>query len=106
MNNSLAGQLRNDNTRFSTKHRVKGTQFDNVLIVLCRGWNHYNWKQMLEWAHDGIPADKQDTFERNRNLFYVSCSRPKHRLALLFTQEFSEISLYHNKMVWQYAYAI
>lgn len=32
------------------------------------------------------PADKQDFFENNRNLFYVACSRPKVRLALLFTQ--------------------
>ena len=32
------------------------------------------------------PADKTAFFESNRNLFYVACSRPKVRLALLFTQ--------------------
>ena len=48
---------------------------------------------MLEWANRGIPAGKQDTFERNRNLFYVSCSRPKHGLALLFTQELSATAI-------------
>ncbi len=90
---SRAADFINDLTPFSTKHGVKGAQFDNVLIVLGRGWNHYNWKQMLEWAHDGIPAGKQDTFERNRNLFYVTCSRPKHRLALLFTQDLSNIAI-------------
>lgn len=88
-----AADFINDNTHFSTKHGVKGAQFDNVLVVLGRGWNHYNWNQMLEWAHEGIPADKQDTFERNRNLFYVTCSRPKHRLALLFTQELSQTAI-------------
>jgi DNA helicase-2/ATP-dependent DNA helicase PcrA len=78
-----------EKTLFSTKHGVKGAEFKNVLIVFGRGWNHYNWNQMLEWVHDGIPNGKEDTYERNRNLFYVACSRPKQRLAMLFTQELS-----------------
>ena len=27
-----------------------------------------------------VPSGKQASFERNRNLFYVCCSRPKKRL--------------------------
>ncbi|MCS6206806.1 UvrD-helicase domain-containing protein [Shewanella baltica] len=83
----------NDKTPFSTKHGVKGAQFDNVLVVCGRGWSHYNWDQMLEWMEDGVPKGKDDTFERNRNLFYVSCSRAKHNLTLLFTQGLSDKSL-------------
>jgi len=83
----------NDHTPFSTKHGVKGAEFENVLVVLGRGWNQYNWNQFLEWFPDRFPADKADSYERNRNLFYVACSRPKKRLALLFTQELSEIAL-------------
>jgi len=79
----------NDKTPFSTKHGVKGAEFDNVLVVLGRGWNHYNWNQFLEWHGGTIPNDKVDSYERNRNLFYVVCSRPKVRLALLFTQKLS-----------------
>lgn len=82
-----------DKTPFSTKHGVKGAQFDNVLVVCGRGWNHYNWNQMLEWFMSEAPSDKQGTYERNRNLFYVSCSRAKHNLTLLFTQELSAESL-------------
>lgn len=82
-----------DQTPFSTKHSVKGAEFDNVLVVIGRGWNQYNFVQMLEWMHSGVPTNKQDTFERNRNLFYVACSRPKKRLALLFTQEVSDNAL-------------
>ena len=82
-------QYIDDKTLFSTKHGVKGAEFDNVIVVFGRGWNNYNWNQMLEWATDGIPNGRQDSFERNRNLFYVACSRPKHRLTLLFTQELS-----------------
>jgi DNA helicase-2/ATP-dependent DNA helicase PcrA len=77
---------------FETKHGVKGSEFENVLVVLGRGWNQYNFNEMLELAQDSenIPAKRQDAYERNRNLFYVACSRPKRRLALLFTQELSD----------------
>lgn len=72
---------------FETKHGVKGAEFENVLVVVGRGWNRYNFVEMLELASNPqIPPEKQDAFERNRNLFYVACSRPKRRLALLFTQ--------------------
>lgn len=85
----------NEQTPFSTKHGVKGAEFENVLVVLGRGWNQYNFNQFLEWAGDraAIPEDKLDAFERNRNLFYVTCSRPKKRLALLFTQKLSNQAL-------------
>ena len=35
-------------TPFATQHSVKGAEFENVLIVLGGGWNHYNWPRMLE----------------------------------------------------------
>lgn len=80
---------------FETKHGVKGAEFDNVLVVVGRGWNRYNFGQMLELAADPltIPPDRHDAFERNRNLFYVTCSRPKKRLAVLFTQRLSDAAL-------------
>ncbi len=78
---------------FETKHGVKGREFENVLAVFGRGWNHYNFGQMLEWEQNGVPSDRQATYERNRNLFYVCCSRAKTRLALLFTQELSAPAL-------------
>ena len=80
---------------FETKHGVKGAEFENVLVVVGRGWNRYNFNMMLELAADppAIPADKQEAFERNRNLFYVTCSRPKKRLAVLFTQRLSALAL-------------
>ncbi len=82
----------NDHTPFSTKHGVKGAEFENVLVVLGRGWNQYNWNQFLEWFPNP-PTDKLDSYVRNRNLFYVACSRPMVRLALLFTQELSEAAI-------------
>lgn len=77
---------------FETKHGVKGAEFENVLVVVGRGWNRYNFGEMLELATDTtrIPYKKQDAFDRNRNLFYVTCSRPKKCLAVLFTQRLSD----------------
>ena len=83
-----------DKTPFSTKHGVKGAEFENVLVVVGRGWNQYNFAQFLELAGAAtVPANKADAYERNRNLFYVACSRPKKRLAILFTQELSRGAL-------------
>lgn len=76
-------------TPFATKHGVKGAEFENVLVIVGRGWNKYDFAKTLEWIDGGPPADKQEFFENNRNLLYVACSRPKVRLALLFTQMLS-----------------
>lgn len=73
-------------TVFATKHGVKGAEFENVLVIVGRGWNKYNFGQMLEWFEAGPPAGKEEAFLSNRNLFYVACSRPKRRLAVMFTQ--------------------
>jgi len=90
---SALAQFIDGHTPFDTKHGVKGAEFENVLVVVGRGWNLYDFNQMLELARGSIPASKQATFERNRNLFYVACSRPKKRLALLFTQKMSEAAI-------------
>lgn len=82
-------------TPFATQHSVKGAEFENVLVVFGGGWNHYNWPRMLEYMAPGAKptAAHQKGFSRARNLFYVSVSRPKRRLAVLFTQTMSDKSL-------------
>jgi DNA helicase-2/ATP-dependent DNA helicase PcrA len=77
---------------FETNHGVKGAEFENVLVVVGRGWNRYNFCEMLELvpSADSLSSTKREAFERNRNLFYVACSRPKRRLAVLFTQVVSQ----------------
>lgn len=94
---SLAAFL-DKHTPFSTKHGVKGAQFENVLVVAGRGWNQYDFNRLLEWLGNptGIPAEgttDRAAFERNRNLFYVACSRPERRLAVLFTQQLTDPAL-------------
>lgn len=69
---------------FSTEHGVKGEEYDNVVFVISKGWNQYQFETYAPMISKPslIPNDKQAAFERNRNLFYVCCSRPKKRLIL------------------------
>src|SRR5690606_27766109 len=80
-------------TPFATKHSVKGDEFENVLVVLARGWNKYNFDQFLQWTDERVPAGQHDTFEGNCILFYVCCARPTTRPPLLFTQQLSDAPL-------------
>ena len=70
---------------FSTEHGVKGEEYDNVLFVLGRGWNQYKFDETIYLDPKSLKGKEIDTYERNRNLFYVCCSRPKKRLAILVT---------------------
>ncbi len=73
--------------QFSTEHGVKGEEYDNVIFVISKGWNQYQFETYAPMIMDKnkIPSGKQASFERNRNLFYVCCSRPKKRLFFFVT---------------------
>lgn len=73
---------------YSTNHGVKGEEYDNVIFVIGRGWNNYNFERYIPMNLDRIPVENQSAYERNRNLFYVCCSRPKKRLILFITTPF------------------
>lgn len=72
---------------FSTEHGVKGEEYDNVVFVISKGWNHYQFETYAPMINGSvaIPKGKESAFERNRNLFYVCCSRPKKRLIIFVT---------------------
>ena len=72
---------------YSTEHGVKGEEYDNVVFVISKGWNQYQFEIYAPMINGTIPipAGKEASFERNRNLFYVCCSRPKKRLILFIT---------------------
>jgi DNA helicase-2/ATP-dependent DNA helicase PcrA len=81
-------------TPFATQHSVKGAEFENVLVILSGGWNHYNWPQFFELLTTTKMTDKNTGgFHRCRNLFYVAVSRPKKRLAVLATQALSNAAM-------------
>ena len=69
-----------NNLPYSTKHGVKGDEFDNVLVLLDdagANWNQYSFGNLL------AGADKSESrLLRTRNLFYVCCSRAKKNLVI------------------------
>lgn len=73
--------------QFSTEHGVKGEEYDNVVFVISKGWNQYQFETYAPMitGHTSIPKGKEASYERNRNLFYVCCSRPKKRLFFFVT---------------------
>lgn len=73
-------------SEFSTEHGVKGEEYDNVVFVISKGWNQYQFETYAPMITGKvpIPVGKEASYERNRNLFYVCCSRPKKRLFYLF----------------------
>lgn len=65
-------------TPYSTKHGVKGAEFDNVLIVIDdTSWNRFNFNDVF-----GNNTKNQNRFNLTQNLLYVCCSRAKNYLAV------------------------
>ena len=73
---------------YSTDHGVKGEEYDNVIFVIGRGWNNYNFERYMPMDPKSITLSDKNAYERNRNLFYVCCSRPRNRLVLFVTTPF------------------
>ena len=52
-----------------------------------RGWNLYKFEDTLYKDENTLHGKELEAYTRNRNLFYVCCSRPRKRLAILITVE-------------------
>lgn len=72
---------------YSTDHGVKGEEYENVLFVMGRGWNLCKFEDSLYKDEKSLQGKELATYIRNWNLFYVCCSRPRKRLAILVTVE-------------------
>jgi DNA helicase-2/ATP-dependent DNA helicase PcrA len=67
-------------TPFSTQHKTKGSEFDNVLVILDNGrWNDYNFEYLFTNR-----IDKSSVLERTQKIFYVCCTRAKENLAVFY----------------------
>lgn len=75
------------NSIYSTDHGVKGEEYDNIIFVISKGWNQYQFDKYLPMSSNGVLENEIKSFERNRNLFYVGCSRAKKRLCLFVTHK-------------------
>ena len=67
----------------STQHKIKGLEYDNVLLILDNGkWNSYNFKYLLDPSVD--QKKHASVIERTKKLFYVCCTRAMENLAVYF----------------------
>lgn len=72
----------------STQHKIKGLEFENVLVVLHNGgWSNYNFEYLLDASiYDSLTPAKQKTYssilKRTQKLFYVCCTRSKKNLVV------------------------
>jgi len=73
-------------TPFSTQHKTKGREFDNVLVVMDNGnWNSYNFDGLF------IGQGKDTVLARTRKIFYVCCTRAKENLAVYYHQPSDDV---------------
>jgi len=73
-------------TPFSTKHKTKGTEFDNILVILDNGnWNNYNFGNMF------LNEGKESVLQRTQKIFYVCCTRAKENLAVFYHNPNSQV---------------
>jgi len=69
----------NDHTPFSTKHGVKGEEYENVLVIIDDAlWNHYKFADVFSGDQSNVKR-----YEKTRKLLYVCLSRAMSGLAVL-----------------------
>ncbi|WP_447892401.1 UvrD-helicase domain-containing protein [Pseudomonas marginalis] len=73
-------------TPFSTQHKTKGREFDNVLVVMDNGrWNNYNFESFF------IGGGRESVISRTKKLVYVCCTRARKNLAIFYPQPSKEV---------------
>ncbi|MBU1311258.1 MAG: ATP-dependent helicase [Gammaproteobacteria bacterium] len=73
-------------TPFSTQHKTKGREFDNVLVVMDNGnWNSYNFEGLF------TGLGKDTVLSRTRKIFYVCCTRAKENLSVYYHQPSQDV---------------
>lgn len=66
-------------TPFSTQHKTKGTEFNNVLVILDNGgWNNYNFENLF------LNTGTESVLRRTQKIFYVCCTRAKENLTVFY----------------------
>ncbi|MCK4796001.1 MAG: ATP-dependent helicase, partial [Spirochaetes bacterium] len=73
-------------TPFSTQHKTKGTEFNNVLMVLDNAnWNKYNFENLF------LENGKDRVLNRSQKIFYVCCTRTKKNLAVYYNNPNNDV---------------
>ena len=67
-------------TPFSTQHKIKGAEFDNVLVIMDNGgWNSsYNFENLFTLG------GSVNVLNKTQKIFYVCCTRSKENLVVFY----------------------
>lgn len=77
-------------TPFSTQHKIKGLEYENVLIILENGgWSNYNFEYLFDKKiFSTLTKAKQSSYpkilKRTKKLFYVCSTRAKEKLVVFY----------------------
>jgi len=81
-----ANTVAEEQTPFSTQHGTKGSEFENVLVVIDdTAWRNYSYDKYFS-----DDMSKETIYDRSRNLFYVVCSRAENNLVVLALSQISQ----------------
>lgn len=61
----------------ATQHSVKGSEYDNILVILASNWNKYDFNTLF-----GEGSTNDNVKRRTKKLFYVSITRAKKNLVI------------------------
>lgn len=69
-----------------TQHSVKGSEYDNVLLILESNWNKYDFNTLFGKGSSNLTVQK-----RTKKLFYVCITRAKRNLIIYLPTQDPEI---------------
>ncbi|WP_301108057.1 UvrD-helicase domain-containing protein [Sporosarcina sp.] len=68
---------------YATQHSVKGSEYDNVLVVLDNGkWNKYDFRTLF-----GKGSVNESVISRTKKIFYVCCTRARENLIVFMVTD-------------------
>ena len=74
------------NKPFSTQHKTKGLEYNNVLVILKSNWSKYDFPSLF---YDN--GKKGSIVKRTKKLFYVCCTRAKENLVVYYPSASNQV---------------
>lgn len=78
---------------FSTQHKTKGLEYNNVLVILKSNWSNYDFASLF---YDN--GKKKSIVQRTKKLFYVCCTRAKECLVVYYPSASNQVVKGAKKM--------
>lgn len=74
------------NKPFSTQHKTKGLEYNNVMVILKSNWANYDFASLF--YNNG---KKESIVQRTKKLFYVCCTRAKECLVVYYPSASNQV---------------